>query len=578
MNKLKLASKGSIMSLLKVSLVIIVVLTSCKINKLENTSAINLPYPTWLNNAIIYQIYPQSYKDSDGDGIGDLKGVLQKANYIDSLGINTVWFNPFYTSTFFDAGYDVVDYYNIDPRYGTMDDFKALVKEFKKRDIKIVLDLVAGHTSIEHPWFKESAKTENNELSDRYIWTENRELLPKHFVENDTFGRNGNFLPNFFPSQPALNYGYATLDSEKKWQQGINTPGPKATREELKKIMKYWLDLGADGFRVDMAASLIKNDLGHVETKKLWKNYAAWLKKQNPEAVLVAEWSNPSVAIDAGFDLDFLIHFGKSEYGSLFFNESGTFKRENCYFDAAGKGNILPFIENYQTHQKNMNGRGRVSVPTSNHDFQRPNCGTRSGKQLKVSMTFFLTWSSVPVIYYGDEIGMRFIENLPDKEGSLLTGIYDDCNRAGSRTPMQWNKSLNAGFSDTKNEDKLYLPIDPNQNRPTVIDQQKKEESLLNFTKNLVKLRKQSKALSASGKLNILYAEKNKYPLVYERSFGEESYIICLNPSNKKVNAEFTLSGYDNIELVFVDGAKIERNTDSVHLTMEGISYAIYKN
>ena len=176
--------------------------------------------PSWLAKAVFYQVYPQSFYDANGDGIGDLQGIIEKLDYIQSLGCNAIWINPCFVSPFHDAGYDIADYYKIAPRYGTKADMKRLFKKAAKRQIKVCLDFVPGHTSIEHPWFRESCKPIRNEYTNRYIWTNS---VWDSGCENMTFikgvaDRDGNYASNFFSSQPALNYGYAKTDPAKPWQ------------------------------------------------------------------------------------------------------------------------------------------------------------------------------------------------------------------------------------------------------------------------------------------------------------------------------------------------------------------------
>ena len=182
--------------------------------------------PKWLKEAIFYQIYPQSYYDTNDDGIGDIKGIIQKLDYIKDLGVNALWLNPCFVSPFQDAGYDVADYYKVAPRYGTNADLIKLFSESHKRGIKVCLDLVPGHTSIEHPWFKASCEYKHNKYTDRYIWTnsmwdgndDNIKLI------NGYADRDGSYATNFFFCQPALNYGFAKLDSKNTWQQSIDAP------------------------------------------------------------------------------------------------------------------------------------------------------------------------------------------------------------------------------------------------------------------------------------------------------------------------------------------------------------------
>ena len=165
--------------------------------------------PKWLKDAVIYQIYPQSFKDTNNDGIGDLPGIIEKLPYVESLGVTAIWLSPFYESPFQDAGYDVTDYYKVAPRYGTIEDFRHLCDAAHARGIKVICDLVAGHTSIECDWFRQSARAEKNEFTDRYIWSDSRETGGAHMNARDDYERDGQYYCNFFAIQPALNYGYA---------------------------------------------------------------------------------------------------------------------------------------------------------------------------------------------------------------------------------------------------------------------------------------------------------------------------------------------------------------------------------
>ena len=213
----------------------------------------------WLKDTVFYEIYPQSFYDTNGDGIGDINGITAKLDYIKSLGCNALWINPCFDSPFKDAGYDVRDYKKVAPRYGTNEDLYHLFEEAHKKGVRVLLDLVPGHTSEEHPWFRESQKTEKNEYSDRFIWTDfcfhGASGLPYVGGESE---RSGCYILNFFKCQPALNYGF--LKVTEPWQKSFRDPAAIATREALKDIMRFWLSHGCDGFRVDMASSLVKND------------------------------------------------------------------------------------------------------------------------------------------------------------------------------------------------------------------------------------------------------------------------------------------------------------------------------
>ena len=279
-----------------------------------------LPHPAWLEEAVFYQIYPQSFYDTNGDGIGDLPGIIQKLDYLAGLGVNALWLNPCFESPFQDAGYDVSDYYKVAARYGTNEDLRRLFVEARKRRIRVLLDLVPGHTSIEHPWFKAACRAERNPYSDWFIWTGSAWEwdVPGYRVISGYAERDASYLTNFFYFQPALNYGFANPDPSRPWQQPVDAPGPRRVREELRNIMRFWIEMGASGFRVDMAGSLVKGDPDYREIKHLWQEMRVWLNREFPEAVLVSEWSNPIVALEAGFHMDFLLPHGTPGWAALF--------------------------------------------------------------------------------------------------------------------------------------------------------------------------------------------------------------------------------------------------------------------
>lgn len=531
--------------------------------------------PEWLHKATFYQIYPQSFKDSDGDGIGDLNGIAQKLDYVQSLGIDAIWLNPIFESPFFDAGYDVSDYYKIAPRYGNEQDLKSLLSEAHNRNIKVVLDLVAGHSSDEHQWFKASQKKAKNEYSDRYIWTNKKSIKPENFVSGK-FERNGNYLKNFYDCQPALNYGYVNPNPKKIWEQAITEKGPQKMRAELRNIIDYWMKMGVDGFRVDMASSLIKNDSNFSETMKLWAEMRSWFQKSYPQGVLIAEWSNPTLSIKAGFMIDFMMHFNVPGYPSLFFNKGGVFQRDTCYFDLAGNGSAQEFISNYSNELSNVGTNGYVSIPTANHDINRLNSGARNTEeQLKVALTFLLTLKGIPFIYYGDEIGMRYIPDLPSKEGSVLTN-FNNANRTGTRTPMQWDYSINAGFS-VSNPNQLYLPVDDYTFSPNVAAQEKNPASLLNFSKYLISLRKTIPALSNDGGIKFLNSASQSYPLVYIRSSESEEYLVVVNPSGQRAEFEFDNDKISKAEPLLVQNVLCAINNQKIKIVADKVSYGIYQ-
>lgn len=489
--------------------------------------------PDWIEKAVFYQIYPQSFQDTDGDGIGDLQGIIDRLDYVQSIGCNTLWLNPCFHSAFKDAGYDVIDFYRVAPRYGTNDDLRRLFNEAHQRGMRVVLDLVAGHSSDQSPWFKYSQQKETNAYSDRYIWTPDSTLCPDRFVRG-RFERNGAYRKNYFDCQPALNYGYGQPDPACPWEGPVTAAGPTATRQELMHIMDYWMQMGCDGFRVDMAGSLVKNDPDLKGTTALWHEIRTHFQQLYPNGMLLAEWSNPQKAIRVGFMMDFIIHFGRTGYRQLFFNETGTYKGDSCYFDAQGLGNADVYIENLYDCLRVAGKQAHLCIPTGNHDFQRLRCGRRDDlKQVRTALAFILTQPGVPCIYYGDEIGLRFQDGLPNKEGSLISRG----NRAGSRTPMQWDASPGAGFS-TAALSTYYLPLDSLPDRPNVAVQDKDPQSHLNFVRQLLRLRTEHPALACRGSIHFLTKEKDNYPMIYERQAGTQRILVCINPTARHIKTQ----------------------------------------
>lgn len=530
--------------------------------------------PSWLARAFFYEVYPQSFFDTNGDGIGDLPGVIAKLDYILSLGCDAIWLNPCFESPFGDAGYDISDFYKVAPRYGTNAVLKRLFKEARKRGMRVCLDLVAGHTSIQHPWFKESAKSVKNKFTNRYVWTDSVWRGAGVPAISGFSERDGAYAANFFHFQPALNYGFAKPDPKKPWQLPVDHRDCLATRQEMKKIMRYWLDAGADGFRVDMASSLVKGDTDFKETMKLWADVRDMHDTEYPEAVLISEWSDPSRAVAAGFHIDFLIHFNDPAYTSLFRSETsrdlfGFFPDiPPSFFDRKGKGDIRVFLDYYLEHHGKTRGAGHISIPSGNHDIMRLAEG-RTMEELKVAFTFLMTMPGVPCLYNGDEIGMRYARGLLSKEGGY--------NRTGSRTPMQWNSGKNAGFSAGHAKD-LYLPIDRAKDRPTVEGQEKDSDSLLNHIRRLAALRREHHALGGDGDFEPLYAEKKKYPFIFRRTLGAETIIVAVNPSAKPVEVNIPLKAPRSVPTELISkGATIKRTASGVKFNMTGVSHGIFK-
>ena len=497
--------------------------------------------PKWLDNAIFYEIYPQSFMDTNADGIGDLQGIVDKLDYICELGCNALWINPCFVSPFGDAGYDVADYYTVAPRYGSNEDLKSLFEEAHRRGMHVLLDLVPGHTSVEHPWFKESLKAERNEYTDRYVWTDSIWEEPQGMgCIRGISDRDGSCAVNFFSHQPALNYGF--LNPARPWQQPMDAPGPRATLEELKNIIRYWMTVGCDGFRVDMAGSLVKHDTDSQGTIRLWQEVRDFLNEEFPMAAMVSEWGEPDKSLQGGFHMDFLLHFGPSHYNDLF-------RCEEPFFSDRGKGDVSAFVAKYLENYEKSERKGLICIPSGNHDMDRL-ARFLQGDSLKIAFAFLLSMPGAPFIYYGDEIGMRYVENLVSVEGGY--------GRTGSRSPMQWDSTVNAGFS-TAPKEKLYVPQDESVDRPTVEKQIADECSLYHEIKKLIQIRQSHKALQSKGEITFVYAKENAYPLAYLRKVGEEKILVVINPAAREVSFDCAYIPQETIysfggEVVWTDG------------------------
>ena len=327
---------------------------------------------SWLKNSVFYEIYPQSFYDSNSDGIGDLRGITVKLDYIKNLGCNAIWINPIYDSPFMDAGYDVRDYKKIAPRYGTMEDFEHLLEQAHKKDMRILLDLVPGHTSDTHEWFQSAKTGFPTPHDDRYIFTKCVWDAPSEYrMMCGICERDGNYMVNYFSSQPALNYGFYEV-THPEWQFSSDSPEAWATVDALKDIMRFWLDKGIDGFRVDMADSLVKNDDDKVATAKIWRNIREMMDNDYPDAVLISEWSNPLRAIvNAGFHADFYLDHQGNGYNELF-RKRATPDGDNLSFFADGAhGDITAFLADYVPAYLCSKDHGYISFITNNHDMPR---------------------------------------------------------------------------------------------------------------------------------------------------------------------------------------------------------------
>lgn len=496
-------------------------------------------------DCIFYEIYPNSFMDSNSDGFGDLNGIISKLDYIQELGCNAIWLNPIYDSPFKDGGYDVRDQYKVSSRFGTNNDLKRLIAEMHERGMRLFLDLVPGHMSIENKEFLHSAEGTPNEDYDLFIWNDNPWNLENGYrLISGCYDRNGCYMVNFFAHQPAINYGFNKIEYP-SWQTSYKEA--KHGKEYLEKIMKYWLSYDIDGFRVDMANSLVKNDGDDKKaTIALWKEIREDLRKDGTkEFYMTSEWSVPDQALEAGFDSDFCLDWVTNCTHRLWRQTEDGFKYP--LFHKYDEKLYELFLENFNFWIKSWKeGNGRLSFISGNHDTTRI-ANFLNTEELKLAYVFLLTMPGVPYIYYGDEIGMHADLSLPSFEGGY--------QRTGTRTPMRWNSSKNAGFSDA---DKTFLPT--NEKDSTVEEEVKDKNSLWNEIHSLISLRKEDEDFRGDD------FEMLEGKLAYRRGKNYVAINILDDVQTFKVPSKSKL-------VYVVGGAKLENGT----LTLGHHSAAIVK-
>jgi oligo-1,6-glucosidase len=516
---------------------------------------------TWWKEAVIYQIYPRSFKDSNGDGIGDLQGVISKLDYIKSLGVDAVWLNPIFTSPNDDNGYDISDYRNIMTDFGAMSDFDELLKQMHQKDLKLILDLVPNHSSDEHFWFQESKKSRDNPYRDYYHWwsAENgkpNERFSFFDVNRDAWmydeKTNAYFLHYFSRKQPDLN-----------WEN------PKL-RQEMYDVLSFWFDKGVDGFRMDVVP-FISKDVSFPPIPARYNGsfgdyYAQgpflhdYLKEMNTQ--VLSKYTSVSIAEGVGVnteDVHLFVDPERKELDMLYhFDGMGIGFTPDGFKEPHPDGySLLEFKQVYTKWDKAFeNGWGTIYL--GNHD--QPRMVTRWGNDApefrelssKMLHTFLMTMRATPFIYHGDEIGManikfESIEDYRDIE-SINMHYYLTTNggdlqrfmsaqkitaRDNGRTPFQWDDSKNAGFTDGK----PWLKVNPNFKEVNVKNQANDKKSILSYFKTLIELRKKYKTL-IYGDYQLLDAT-NKSVYAYSRKDENGLFLILLNFTS--VDAKFDI-------------------------------------
>ncbi len=547
-----------------ISLTFILFFLSCKDSSKENstTETSNVDGSTWWKEAVIYQLYPRSFQDTNGDGVGDIKGITQRLDYLQSLGINAIWLNPICASPNDDNGYDISDYRAIMTEMGTMQDFDEMLAGMKKRNIKLIMDLVINHSSDEHKWFTEAKKSRENKYYNYYHWWPAEKGTPPKryslFDENADAWRynkatNSYYLHYFSRKQPDLNWENPTL------------------RQEMYDIMKFWLDKGVAGFRLDAFPFMAKDTtwpvmLANFTNEQFVRYYGAdskvhdYLKEMNDK--VLSKYKDVYTVGEGGVIpfskvMDY-VNEDRNELNTLYHDEIANIWGRDAFDKGdyvVGRNNVIGLKEIISKWDTKFLEKGWNTIYLTNHDQSRavsrygndaPEFRNASAKML---YTFLLTQRATPYIYNGDEIGMSNIrfKNISDYNDLQTRNRYNlelkksqkaaddylkmqaELSRDNSRTPMQWNASINSGFTTGK----PWLPINDNKSTVNVEASDKDENSILNFIRKMTKLRKEFKEILVYGKYEPQDA-KNPDVFSYTRSNGKDTFLIILNFTKKQ--------------------------------------------
>jgi oligo-1,6-glucosidase len=502
----------------------------------------------WWKESVVYQIYPRSFQDSNDDGIGDIQGIISRLDYIQSLGIDVIWICPVYQSPNDDNGYDIADYHQIMSEFGEMSDFDELLKEIHKRGLKLVMDLVVNHTSDEHAWFIESRSHIDSPKRDYYIWRD---------------GRNGgppNNWQSFFGGQAwewddLTGQYYLHLFTRK--QPDLNWENP-SLREDVYSMMRFWLDKGIDGFRMDVISLISKRGFGDAIYQQfnetISKVYAngpkvhEYLNEMNRKVLshydIMTVGEGPGISLNEGLnyvkedrdELNMIFHFDH-----MFIDHGPGGKFDPINYD------LVHFKEVFTHWDSIMEKGGWSSIFLGNHDFPRivsrfGNDGTYRKESAKSLALMLFTLRGTVYVYQGEEIGMtnvafdsiidyRDIETLnvyrevEEAQGDLqqiMNAIHRQ-SRDNARTPMQWDSSKNAAFSNGV----PWIPVNPNHESVNVASQENDHDSILNFYRRMIDLRKRNKTLvyGAYSAIDIL----NPKVYAYRRFDNEGSFLSVIN-------------------------------------------------
>lgn len=532
----------------------------------------------WWKTGVIYQIYPRSFRDTNGDGVGDLQGIIDSLDYLNdgtrhSLGVDAIWLSPVYPSPQADFGYDVSDYCNIDPLFGTLDTFQTLVDEAHKRGIRIIMDLVFNHTSDQHPWFKESRSSTDNSRRDWYIWHPGKNRKPPNNWASYFGG------PAWRWDQKTSQYYLAMFDPS---QPDLNWRNPEV-REELYDVIRFWLDRGVDGFRMDVYNQFFKDEQNRsnpFNLNPLGLIHGFWGQKHiydrdQPEMFTVLKEMRAIIdsypermflgeTSDEGQYLKALEYYGENDDGlHLAFN-----------FDfLSSKWSADHFRQAIIKWETNLPDWAWPTYVLSNHDvdrhFSRYERGTEGMDRAMIAAAMLLTLRGTPTLYYGEEIGQSDIylsrKQILDPPGKRYWPIYK--GRDACRAPMQWDQSPRAGFTSGD----PWLPVNTDYRLKNVETQTAEPNSLFNFYRHLIWLRHQTEALH-SGELELINNWHRKV-LAYYRYTAQQRLLILLNFSSR--DQAISLDRDSSWSVIF--GTHCENNVtfDDQHFELNGYEVLI---
>ncbi|GAB2024249.1 alpha-glucosidase [Lactovum odontotermitis] len=539
------------------------------------TKNVNKIDKNWHKQAVGYQVYPKSFKDTNGDGIGDLQGIIEKLPYLKSLGIDFIWLNPIYASPQIDGGYDISDFYDVDPMFGTMADFKELLAECHRLGMRLIMDLVVNHTSDQHKWFIESQKAKDNPYRDYYLWAD---ATPNQMPNN---------WRSFF-GIPAWTYQAKTKQAYfhifSAAQPDLNWKNPKL-REEIYKMVRWWLeDIGIDGFRLDAISHIQKMDWSFKIRNFDGDN--AWEPFMN-----VAGIENYMRALKEIFDAYDAFTVGeasgvRSNKGAADWTDPKTgfldaiFELEHNRHHADGTGDLFAYKKVITRWQKDLLERGWNALYIENHDMPRAISvyGDGSAASAKALAVQYMLLRGTPFIYYGQEIGMssypfRDISEIVSEDtrthyfNALKAGVPEKeaffkevlNSRDTGRTPMQWDASENAGFSTGR----PWMPVNPEYKTVNV----EISSELQKLYKDLIALKHKEKSIQ-DGSIKF-YFERSRKVFCYER----EEFLILVNLSAEKAQARFESLPVE--KYVQILGSRSRKLVH--HMTLTPWEYQVFK-